>query len=72
MTPVEQFMKKHNFNNSDINNLRKYYRVVIANDPEITPELYLANIKRLDVNGGKKMVEWIETPGNWDELLALV
>lgn len=64
----QEFMAKHDFNDLDYRNLIRYEEVRrsgIFNMYE-----YLELMKRINLNGGKRLADWIEKAGNYEEFLS--
>lgn len=64
----EQFLKKHSFTELDYRNLIRYEEV--RADGEMNMFGYVWQMREYNINGGKRLADWIVKAGNYKEFLS--
>ncbi len=66
----EQFFKKHNFNDLDFRNLKRYEQVRASGEMNMFE--YLSMMKVHNLNGGSKLASWIISGNNYAEFMEVL
>ncbi len=70
MTSKEAFMAKHDFNDLDFRNLKRYEQV--RSNGEMNMFEYLGMMKAHNLNGGSKLASWILAGTNYVEFMKVL
>lgn len=66
----QEFMTKHDFNELDFRNLKRYEQV--RANGEMNMFEYLGMMKTHNINGGSKLVNWILKGTNYAEFMEVL
>lgn len=66
----QEFMAKHNFNDLDFRNLKRYEQV--RTHGEMNMFEYLRMMKVHNLNGGSKLATWIQSGTNYAEFMEVI
>ncbi len=66
----KEFLEKHDFNDLDFRNLKRYEQV--RANGEMNMFEYLALMKAHNLNGGEKLATWISSGTNYNEFLEVI
>ena len=66
----QEFLKKHSFTDLDYRNLIRYEEV--RNDGEMNMFGYVWQMREYNINGGKRLVDWIVKAGNYEEFMEVL
>lgn len=64
----QEFLEKHSFTDLDYRNLIRYEEV--RSDGEINMFGYLWQMREYNINGGKRLSDWIISGNNYEEFLS--
>ena len=66
----QEFMAKHDFNDLDFRNLKRYEQV--RSNGEMNMFEYLRMMKVHNLNGGSKLATWIQSGTNYVEFMEVI
>lgn len=66
----QEFMAKHNFNDLDFRNLKRYEQVRALGEMNMFD--YLRMMREHNLNGGSKLADWIISGTNYEEFMEVL
>lgn len=66
----QEFMAKHNFNDLDLRNLKRYEQVRALGEMNMYEYLRMMSVHNL--NGGSKLANWIISGTNYSEFMEVL
>lgn len=65
----EQFLEKHNLTEADYRNLVRFEKA--RRTGKVNMFSYLEMMSKFEVNGGKKIADWIQAGNNYEHFLEI-